>query len=167
MATNARVERAQPLWFIDNLAHVHVDEETSGGQFALVELRGARGDMPPLHVHHREDETFYVIEGEVSMFVADDQRILGSGQAALAPRDVPHTYRVESEEARWLVLTTPGGFASFVREVAEPAPAEELPPAGRQDPDALVRAAAKIGIQALGPPGSTREQSVGARSSDS
>ena len=55
--------------------------------------------------------------------------VLGPGQAALAPRDVPHAYRVESEEARWLVITTPAGFDAFVREVAEPAPAEELPPA--------------------------------------
>jgi hypothetical protein len=67
---------------------------------------------------------------------------------------VPHAYRVESEEARWLVISTPAGFDAFVREVAEPAPAEELPPAGRQfDPTAVAQSAAKVGIEILGAPG--------------
>jgi mannose-6-phosphate isomerase-like protein (cupin superfamily) len=154
MATGVRLERAQPLWFIDNLIHVHIDGDASGGMLALAEERGRRGDMPPLHVHHRDDETFYVIDGELSLFVAGEQLSLGPGQAALAPRGLPHCYRVESEGARWLVITTPSGFESFVREVAEPAPGEELPPPGRpRDPAVLARAAAKVGIEILGPPG--------------
>jgi mannose-6-phosphate isomerase-like protein (cupin superfamily) len=153
MATE-RLERAQPLWFIDHLVHVHIDGDASGGTLALAEERGRRGDMPPLHVHHRDDEAFYVMDGELSLFVAGEQLSLGPGQAALAQRGVPHAYRVESEEARWLVITTPAGFESFVREVAEPAPGEELPPAGRpHDPAVLARAAAKVGIEILGPPG--------------
>jgi quercetin dioxygenase-like cupin family protein len=145
---------AQPLWFIDDLVHVQVDGASSDGRLALIDSRGRRGDMPPLHVHRRDDETFYVLEGELSLFVADEQIVLGPGQAAHAPRDVPHAYRVESHEARWLVITTPAGFDSFVREVSEPAPAEELPPAGREvDPALLGQAAAKVGIEILGPPG--------------
>ena len=54
-----------------------------------------------------------MLEGEVTLFVAGGQIVLGPGQAALAPRDVPHAYRVESEEARWLVITTPAGFDGF------------------------------------------------------
>jgi mannose-6-phosphate isomerase-like protein (cupin superfamily) len=154
MATGVRLERTQPLWFIDNLVYVHIDGDTSGGSFALLEMCGGRGDMPPLHVHERDDETFYVIDGELSLFVGEQQLILGAGQAALAPRAVPHCYRVESEEARWLLITTPAGLDSFVREVAEPAPADELPPAGRpQDRALLAQAAAKVGIEILGPPG--------------
>jgi quercetin dioxygenase-like cupin family protein len=154
MPAALQLERPQPLWFIDNLVHVHIDGDTSGGSFALLEMRGPRGDMPPLHVHGRDDETFYVLDGELSLFVGGRQLILGAGQAALAPRAVPHSYRVESEEARWLLITTPAGLDSFVREVAEPAPAEELPAAGRpQDPAVLAEAAAKVGIEILGPPG--------------
>jgi mannose-6-phosphate isomerase-like protein (cupin superfamily) len=146
--------RAQPFWFIDHLVHVHIDGDASNGTLALAEERGRRGDMPPLHVHHRDDEAFYVIAGELSLFVAGEHLVLATGQAALAPRKVPHSYRVESEEARWLVITTPAGFESFVREVAEPAPGEELPPAGRpHDPAVLAQAAAKVGIEILGPPG--------------
>jgi mannose-6-phosphate isomerase-like protein (cupin superfamily) len=147
-------DRAEPLWFTDHLVHVHVDAEASNGRLALIDERGRRGDMPPLHVHHREDETFYVIDGEVSLFAAGRQLTLTAGQAAFAPREVPHTYRVESEEARWLVVTTPAGFESFVRTVSDPAPAEELPEAGRgPDPALLARAAADVGIDILGPPG--------------
>ena len=146
--------QTHPLWFIDHLVHIHVDGETSGGALALIDERGRRGDMPPLHVHRRDDETFYVIEGELSVFVPDEQIVLGPGQAAFAPRDVPHTYRVESDEARWLVITTPAGFDAFVREIADPAPADELPPAGREvDPAVLGPAAARVGIEILGPPG--------------
>ena len=146
--------RAQPLWFIDHLVHVHIDGHAGNGTLALIEERGRRGDMPPLHVHHRDDEAFYVIAGELSLFIAGEHLVLAAGQAALAPREVLHTYRVESEQARWLVITTPAGFESFVREVAEPAPADELPPAGRpHDPAALAQAAAKVGIEILGPPG--------------
>ena len=154
MAAAVQLERPQPLWFIDNLVHVHIDGDTSGGSFALLEMCGGRGDMPPLHVHERDDETFYVLDGELSLFVAGQQLILGAGQAALAPRAVAHCYRVESEQARWLLITTPAGLDSFVREVAEPAPADALPPAGRpQDPALLAQAAAKVGIEILGPPG--------------
>jgi mannose-6-phosphate isomerase-like protein (cupin superfamily) len=154
MATSVQPDRAEPLWFIDNLVHVLVDAETSNGRLALLDERGRRGNMPPLHVHHRDDETFCVIEGEVSLFVGSRQLTLTAGQAALAPREVPHCYRVESEQARWLVITTPAGFESFVRRVSEPAPADELPAAERPiDPAVLAQAAAEIGIEILGPPG--------------
>jgi mannose-6-phosphate isomerase-like protein (cupin superfamily) len=148
------MELTGPLWFIDHLVHIRVDGDSSGGTLALIDERGRRGDMPPLHVHRRDDETFYVLEGELRLFVAAEQIEVGPGKAAFAPRDVPHTYRVESEEARWLVITAPAGFEDFVREVAEPAPAEELPPHGREvDPAVLGQAAAKVGIEILGPPG--------------
>jgi quercetin dioxygenase-like cupin family protein len=148
------LELTQPLWFIDHLVHIRVDGDASGGALALIDERGRRGDMPPLHVHRRDDETFCVLEGELRLFVADEEIVLGPGEAAFAPRDVPHAYRVVSDEARWLVITAPAGFDAFVREVSEPAPADELPPHGRAvDPAVLGEAAAKAGIEILGPPG--------------
>jgi quercetin dioxygenase-like cupin family protein len=144
----------QPLWFIDNLAFVHIDGEQTGGAYGLGEVSGRRGDMPPLHVHHRDDETFYVLEGELTLFVGDEQIALHEGQAVLAPREVPHVYRVESEQARWLVIGNPAGFEQFLRSAAEPAPAAVLPSPGRPfDPDAFVVLAGEYGIEILGPPG--------------
>ena len=145
---------SQPLWFTNDLVRVLIDGEASDGAFALVESRMPHGDMPPLHVHQRDDETFYVLDGEVSLFVGDQRLTLTAGQAALAPRGIPHSYRVESAGARVLLVTAPAGFEAFVRAVSEPAPADELPPSGRPlDPEALARTAAEYGIEILGPPG--------------
>ncbi|HZO62815.1 MAG TPA: quercetin 2,3-dioxygenase [Gaiellaceae bacterium] len=142
------------IWFIDNLARVRVGREESNGTLAIVELEGRRGDMPPLHVHRREDEAFYVLEGELSLHTPDGSLTLRRGEAAFAPKDVPHVYRVESETARWLGITTPGGFDDFVREIGEPAPDETLPPEGRRhDPARLAEIAGRHGIELLGPPG--------------
>jgi quercetin dioxygenase-like cupin family protein len=154
MSALPSIARPEPLWFFDNLAYVHVDGEQTAQAYSLGEVMGRRGDMPPLHVHHREDEAFYVLEGELRLFIADEQVTLRQGQAGLAPRGIPHVYRVESDEARWLVVTNPAGFEQFVRAISEPAPAAELPPAGRPVDLALAaELAARHGIELLGPPG--------------
>jgi quercetin dioxygenase-like cupin family protein len=144
----------EPVWFIDNLARVHVDGEASGGALAVVELSGRRGDKPPLHVHHREDETFYVLDGRLTLHTPDATVALEAGQAFVAPRGVPHVYRVESETARWLALCTPAGFDEFVREVGAPAAEDTLPPEGREhDAARLGEIAARYDIELLGAPG--------------
>jgi quercetin dioxygenase-like cupin family protein len=144
----------EAIWFIDNLAWIRVSGEDSGGQVAVVESVGRQGDMPPLHVHRRDDETFYVLEGELSLHQPGRTLAIGAGEAAFASRGVRHTYRVESETARWLVIATPAGFDGFVREVGEPAPEEALPPEGRaHDPAELAEIAARYDIELLGPPG--------------
>jgi quercetin dioxygenase-like cupin family protein len=154
MTTGPVQTAAQPLWFLDNLVHVHIDGEHTGGAMSLVELAGRRGDMPPLHIDHRNDETVYLVAGQMTLFVGDRQFALGEGQAALAPRGVPHAYRIESERARWLVINSPAGFERFLREASEPAPADELPPPERSvDPGPVVQLATEYEIEVLGPPG--------------
>ncbi len=144
---------AEPLWFIDNLAFVHIDGEQTTDAYSLMEFSARRGSMPPLHAHQR-DETFYVIEGEMTLFSGDERIRLSDGQAGLAPRGVPLTYRVESEQARWLAINGPAGSERFVRTVSDAAPSAELPPPDRPtDPAALTEAASEYGIEILGPPG--------------
>ena len=144
----------EPLWFIDNLARVHVRGAETGGRYALVEVCGRRGDMPPLHVHHREDETFYVLDGALSLHVPGRSLELAAGSAFVAPRGVPHAYRVESETVCWLAFCAPAGFDALVLETSEPAERDELPPPGRRhDVAALAAAAARQDIELLGPPG--------------
>jgi quercetin dioxygenase-like cupin family protein len=154
MTTATLHAKPQPLWFIDNLALVHVDGDQTGGAYGLGEVSGRRGDMPPLHVHHRDDEAFYVLAGELTLFVGEEQITLRAGEAVLAPREIPHVYRVESEQARWLVIGSPAGFEQLVRAAAEPAPEAVMPPTGRPfDPDAFAQLAAQYGVEILGPPG--------------
>jgi quercetin dioxygenase-like cupin family protein len=148
------VTTTDAIWFIDNLARVLVGGETSEGRLAVVEIEGRRGDMPPLHVHRREDEVFYVLDGELSVHTPDGSVQLRAGEAFFAPRDIPHVYRIESATARWLGIATPAGFDDFVREAGEPASEEVLPPEGRvHDPARLAEIAARHGIELLGPPG--------------
>lgn len=144
----------KPLWFIDNLVHVHVTGEMSHEAYSLCEMTGAHGNMPPLHVHHRDDETFFVIDGQLTLYAGDREVVVDVGESVLAPRHVPHTYRVTSDGARWLVVNSPAGFERFVCSAAEPAPDALLPPPGRPvDPAALAQHAAEQGIEILGPPG--------------
>jgi mannose-6-phosphate isomerase-like protein (cupin superfamily) len=139
------------IWFLHQLADILVE----GDDYALIEMLTPAGDQPPLHVHDDEDEGFYVLEGELCLWVGTERTVLRPGQFANAPKGVPHTYRVTSEQrGRYLVTSPTGGFARFVRAVGEPAPRRELPPADAPvDPERLARIAAEHRITLLGPPG--------------
>jgi quercetin dioxygenase-like cupin family protein len=140
----------EAIWFIANLAEiVHSD-----ARLDLVRMHAAPGDMPPLHVHADEDEGFYVLEGELSLWVGDAEPVvLAPGEFALAPRGVPHTYRVTGD-ATAVVLVTANGFAAFLRAAGVPAARRELPVLdGPPDAGRLARIAADHGITLLGPPG--------------
>jgi quercetin dioxygenase-like cupin family protein len=146
--------RLEPLWFIDGLVRIHVSGEETDGQYSVLENNVPHGDMPPLHIHHEEDEVFHVLDGEVTFFLPGREVPLTTGRTFLAPRGIPHTFRVESARARLLVYCTPARFDGFVRAVSERAPVEELPPRGRPlDPEAFAATAADYGIEILGPPG--------------
>src|ERR671921_820225 len=95
------------IWFLDTLIRVHARGGNTGGRFGLVESVAPSGHQPPPHVHHREDEGFYVLE----LYTPDETVTLGPGAFRTAPRGVPHTFRVTSDgAARWLVLSSPAGF---------------------------------------------------------
>jgi quercetin dioxygenase-like cupin family protein len=131
--------------FLAGRVRILADGETTAGRLGLVEMVEAPpGDMPPLHVHHSHDEGFYVLEGELTLYTPGSEVMLAAGDFVLAPRGVPHTYRVGNLPARWLVTSVPAGFEQFV------AAASSRPGA---DPEELARLAAEHGIEILGPPG--------------
>ena len=115
-----------------------------GDALGLVHMDMPAGDMPPLHVHHNEDEGFYVLGGELTLFLPGDAVTLRPGEFFLAPRGVPHVYEAGPEGARALVSSAPSGFERFVAEVAA---LEQV------DPATLTELAAGYGIEILGPPG--------------
>jgi hypothetical protein len=112
--------------------------------------------MPPLHIHRTDDEALHVIEGELTAYVGDDVVRLGPGDTGFLPRDIPHTYRVESEGGRWITVGAPGGLDRYFLAIGRPAGGDGLPPEPIA-PD--VRAAAELEretgyrIELLGPPG--------------
>jgi quercetin dioxygenase-like cupin family protein len=149
---NATLTRPRTLWFIDDIARVHVDGNLARGAFDLVEIEGREGDMPPLHIHHETDEVFYVLDGRLSLHLPGQSVGLGPGEAFLAPRGIPHVYRVESPTARWLGIGAPAGFADFVRAASDE-PAGDGFPDREPDVARVAEAAARHGIELLGPPG--------------
>lgn len=139
------------LWFFGGLTTI----KAAGSRTMVTEQLAPRGSGSPLHVHHNEDEWFYVLEGELTIWVDGETVVAPAGAFVFGPRDVPHTFIVSSDEARFLLVTEPGDFAGFVRALAEPAPGPELPPGPPTPPDigAVLAAAAEYGLEILGPPG--------------
>ena len=142
-------------WFIANLAQIRLSGLETGGRLGIVELLGAPGDMPPLHVHRVEDEIFVILEGRLTVHQPGRAVDAPAGSLVHARRDVPHTYRVSDEgPARWLAVSAPAGFEQFVEAASEPARALTLPVLDREpDPEKLASLATRFGIELMGPPG--------------
>lgn len=145
MNTTTTPTRAAELVFLGARCRILVDSSAGGEGYGLVDMiEVPAGDMPPLHVHHRHDEGFLLLEGELSLFLPGREIALQPGEFVLAPHGVPHAYQVGDAPARFLVLSRPGGFEQFVRAVAA---MDEL------SPEALGATAAVHHIEILGPPG--------------
>jgi len=145
----------EALWFVGTLAIVKASGATTGGRMAVVDQLAARGAGSPLHVHRREDEWFYVTEGELAFWVGGSRIAAPAGAFVYGPRDVPHTFEVVSERARFLLVAEPAGYQDFMRAAGEPATALTLPPPPAEPPDpaTLAALAAEHGVEILGPPG--------------
>jgi quercetin dioxygenase-like cupin family protein len=121
----SRLDRS--IWYSGYLLTFLATAEETGGRFSLVEEVGQRGLSvePPLHVQTREEESFYVIEGEMRFQVGDDVIEAPAGSFVTLPRAVPHRFEIVSEQVRMLNLCTPAGFEGFFRELGRPASAHD------------------------------------------
>ncbi len=147
----------EAVWFLGVLATIKSSAETTGGAVAVIEHLAPRGAGSPLHVHSREDEWFYVIEGELTLWVGGETIVAPAGSFVFGPKGIPHTFMVSSPEARFLLVAEPAGFEKFMRAAGEPAARLEIPPAATEPADvaALSAAAARYGIEITGTPGIT------------
>ena len=103
------VTSSEPQWFLGTLVRRKLDGGHTGGRFALWEGELPHGAAPPLHTHP-QDETFYVLEGKVHVFVESVRHACAAGAAVFVPGGVAHSFRVESDTARLLFLSTPAGI---------------------------------------------------------
>jgi len=145
----------ETFWSFGAQATVKASAETTGGRVGVIELLAAKGAGSPLHVHRREDEWFYVTEGELTFWVSGRVIHASAGAFVFGPRDIPHTFIVSSELVRFLLVAEPGGFEKFMRELSQPALTLTPPPPPSEPPDMelIVSTAARYGIEILGPPG--------------
>lgn len=142
---------APPRRFLSFIARILGNGRDSGGLHA-VELQLPPGESSPWHVHHEEDEWFYVIEGELQVIVGDNRVRLGAGDFAFGPRDVPHGFRITgASPARVLLITVGGRFSDFIAENSEPILNGMVPAPNGSDTAKLAASAAKYGQEVLGP----------------
>jgi quercetin dioxygenase-like cupin family protein len=125
--------------------------EQTGGAFALVDERATRGESVPLHRHPDDMESFYVVEGEITLFVGDEPGVrAGAGSFAHLPGGTVHGFRIESDVARYLILTTPR-HGEFYRAITLPSQADGLPPLESIDGPQIKKASKDYGIEFIGP----------------
>lgn len=144
-------------WHLGSLMIWHLVGETTDDTLALGEVVVRRGLEPPLHIHAREDETWFVIDGEVVFQRGLERLTLCSGDAVFLPRGIVHGFAVRSETARMLHVYTPAGLEDAHREASVRAERRELPPAPQGPPtqeqvEAVERAYTSRGVTFAGPP---------------
>lgn len=149
-ATMPRPEKDR--WFLGTLVQILASEADTLGGLGAFEQRARRGFSPPRHVHHREDSALLVLDGTITVVVGEERSEVGPGGFVWLPRDVPHTFRVESDTVRQLELVTPAGFEQFHVDASDPAPRLEIPPPTAPDIPRLLDAIGPYGAEIIGPP---------------
>lgn len=140
-------------WFLDTLMTVKADSAQTRGSFTLIDCRAPAGFGPPMHVHHVEDEGFYVLEGQLAVRCGDQEWTVEAGAFVLLPRGVPHAFVVTGTQACHLLqITTPAQFEQFVAEVGRPAQSLTLPNPSAPDVGALAAAGQRYANEIVGPP---------------
>ena len=154
MTTEAYVCRSgesELRWFGETSTHFLATGEQTGGEFALVEEKAKRGERVPLHRHEADRESFYVLDGEVSYFLGDQPGVrAGAGTFVHVPAGAVHGFRVESETARYLILTT-ARHGEFYRAITLASRPGGLPPAESIEGSEIGKAAREYGIEFVGP----------------
>jgi quercetin dioxygenase-like cupin family protein len=148
--TRGRLSLDRSVWYSGQLMTFLATAEDTQGKFALIEAVARRGNDPPPHIHHREEETFYVLEGEMTFSVGGQTIKATPGTMVCLPRDVAHSFVIDSDQLRMLILLTPAGFEGWFKEFSVPAQAMTLPPAdepGHREVQRMLDAAAQYGLE--------------------
>lgn len=130
-----RDDEGEARWWFEGLAVIRATAANTGGLMTIVEMNEPPGHEAPLHVHHREDEAFYILEGSARIHVGDKSFEVGPGDYAFGPREIPHRYSIGDKGCRMLFICTPGGFENLVRQMSVPAERRTLPPPSDEEPD--------------------------------
>ena len=129
------------------------EKKDTDGAFCLVEAVLAAGNEPPPHAHSREDELFYVLEGEFDVYVGKEGFRVKKGECIFLPRLKPHAFAIRSTQIRLLTLFTPAGIEDAFRSASSPAKTLELPVGdltySKSDPKHIAQRFSEYGIRIL------------------
>lgn len=159
--------QAAPIRFLGLPTLLRATGASTRGAFGLIEQwKMPPGFASPYHVHRREDEAFYILEGEIAFVCGGQWITAGPGSYVFGPRNIPHGFRVEgTANARLLLLCAPAGFEQFVLDLSEPEPASGASPTP-PDMAKLAATAANYGIEILGPLPERTAPAAGAAETD-
>jgi quercetin dioxygenase-like cupin family protein len=157
-----RMNQESSVSYMDCIFSVLAGSEETDGRFGLMEMVAPKGREPSRHLHHTDDEGFYVLEGELIFYIGEEIYEAGPGTFVFLPRGIPHSYAFETDVVRMLSIIAPGGLEGHFRDPRFSKPATDMrpsPPAEAPDPDALEAMAedlASYGTEVVGPPGPPR-----------
>src|SRR5207244_11576056 len=137
---------------VGDVYRILASSSQTGGVYTLVENRVSPNNGPPPHIHSREDESFFVLEGEIDFQIGDEKITARPGTFIQGPRDIAHSFKNNTQlPARMLGFVTPAGFENFFKEFAQPVASFDSPaiPASQDEVDKLLAAAPKYGLQIL------------------
>ena len=129
-----RAGEGEARWWFGALVELKATAADTGGQMTILEVTEPPGMKAPLHVHHRDDEAFWVLEGDVTFEVGDTTIAASAGDYVFGPRDIPHRFTVGDQGCRMLFILIPGGIEDVIRATSEPAPRRTLPPPSEEEP---------------------------------
>ena len=145
--------QGEAIWFLDTLMTVKARGQDTNDALSVVEVFCPAGFGPPPHLHRREDEALYVLEGQMTVSCGEQTWTATPGSFVLLPRGIPHAFTVAATgQCRMLTINTPAGFERFVAEAGRPAGRLTLPDPRPPDVPALLAAAAKYGHEFVSGP---------------
>jgi quercetin dioxygenase-like cupin family protein len=128
-------DEGEARWWFGTLAVIKTTASETGGNLTIIDVTNPPGFEAPLHVHHRDDEGFWILEGEATFEVGDTTIEGSAGDYLFGPRDIPHRYTAGDSGCRMLFIMVPGGMEDVVRATSEPAANRTLPPPPDEEPD--------------------------------
>jgi quercetin dioxygenase-like cupin family protein len=144
-------ETSELRWMGETSTRFLATGKQTGDAFSLVDERAKQGESVPLHLHRDDMESFYVVQGEIALYIGDKPGVrMGPGGFAHLPGGTVHGFRITSETARYLILTTPR-HGQFYRAITLPSGADGLPPNGSVDGSQIEKACKEYGVEFVGP----------------
>lgn len=147
LLTNRTKENS--YWYIGHLMSVLISSKATGGRYALLRATERRGLEPPPHTHTKEDEAFLILGGKVVYTVGNQTFNAKEGDVMFLPKNIQHSFKIQTEKLETLILLTPGGLENYFIEMSKPAEELQLPPMPQGPPDIkkLVVTASKYGVK--------------------